>query len=119
MTEAVTQTMDALGATLTSDIRQNEASSEPILLLIASPMGAAGFTTLSKHDTDRTVVTYDPCGSERSVRTDGAAQSTPDVGKTPATFRRNHGGFLGGEYGQTGDPDALAAELRDLLTELR
>ena len=28
-----------------------------------------------------------------------------------------HGGFLGGEYGQTGDPDAFAANLRDVLAE--
>jgi hypothetical protein len=156
-------------------------------------MVAAGFTTLSRHFTDRTVVTYDP-GSVRSVRTDGAAQSTPDehtddlhrlisaldagpvdifhhprhslraglrrpsrlpmppapsrngaastrivlaagaesegelpnrgthavaerLGKSPMTFPSNHGGFLGGEYGQTGDPDAFAVTLRDILTE--
>ena len=27
----------------------------------------------------------------------------------------DHGGFLGGEYGQTGEPDAFAADLRALL----
>ena len=41
-------------------------------------MGAAGFGTLAGHFTDRTVVTYDPRGAERSKRTDGAAESTPD-----------------------------------------
>jgi pimeloyl-ACP methyl ester carboxylesterase len=41
-------------------------------------MGAAGFVTLAGHFTDRTVVTYDPRGAERSRRTDGAAQTTPD-----------------------------------------
>jgi hypothetical protein len=44
----------------------------------AKVMGAAGFDTLSKHFADRTVVIYDPRGSEASVRTDGATQSTPD-----------------------------------------
>jgi pimeloyl-ACP methyl ester carboxylesterase len=78
MTEATTQTLEVSGATLTYDVRRNEGSTEPILLMIASPMGAGGFTTLSKHFTDRTVVTYDPRGTERSVRTDGATQSTPD-----------------------------------------
>jgi pimeloyl-ACP methyl ester carboxylesterase len=78
MTEPRTQTLEVPGATLTYDVRRNDSSTEPILLMIASPMGAAGFSTLSKHFTDRTVVTYDPRGSERSVRTDGAAQSTPD-----------------------------------------
>jgi len=27
----------------------------------------------------------------------------------------NHGGFLGGEYGQTGEPEAFAATLRQVL----
>jgi pimeloyl-ACP methyl ester carboxylesterase len=78
MTEPRTETLEVPGATLTYDVRRNDSSTEPILLLIGSPMGAAGFGSLSKHFTDRTIVTYDPRGSERSVRTDGAAQSTPD-----------------------------------------
>ena len=41
-------------------------------------MGASGFVTLAGHFTDRTVVTYDPRGADRSKRTDGAAESTPD-----------------------------------------
>jgi pimeloyl-ACP methyl ester carboxylesterase len=77
MTEPRTQILDVPGARLTYEVRRNDSSTEPVLLLIGSPMGAAGFATLSKHFTDRTVVTYDPRGSERSVRTDGANQSTP------------------------------------------
>jgi pimeloyl-ACP methyl ester carboxylesterase len=41
-------------------------------------MGAAGFGTLAGYFSDRTVVTYDPRGAERSRRTDGAATSTPE-----------------------------------------
>ena len=41
-------------------------------------MGAGGFGTLASHFPDRTVVTYDPRGVERSVKTDPATQSTPD-----------------------------------------
>ena len=41
-------------------------------------MGAAGFGTRSGYFADRTVVTYDPRGVERSRRTDGATTSTPD-----------------------------------------
>jgi hypothetical protein len=33
------------------------------------------------------------------------------------SFLSHHGGFLGGEYGETGDPDAFAAKLRDVFTE--
>jgi hypothetical protein len=38
------------------------------------------------------------------------------LGTTPVIFPSDHGGFLGGEYGQTGDPDAFAATLREVLT---
>ena len=33
----------------------------------------------------------------------------------PVIFPSDHGGFLGGEYGQTGEPDAFAAKLREVL----
>ena len=77
-TQMTTHTLEVPGATLTYDVRRNDASTEPILLLIGSPMGAAGFATLSRHFADRTVVTYDPRGAERSTRTDPASPSTPD-----------------------------------------
>jgi pimeloyl-ACP methyl ester carboxylesterase len=77
-TEPVTRTVDVPGATLTYDVRRNDASTEPVLLLIGSPMGAAGFGSLARHFSDRTVVTYDPRGSERSVKADPASPSTPD-----------------------------------------
>jgi hypothetical protein len=38
------------------------------------------------------------------------------LGTAPVIFPSHHGGFLGGEYGQTGDPDAFAAKLREVLT---
>ena len=38
------------------------------------------------------------------------------LGTTPVTFPGDHGGVLGGEYGMTGDPDAFAATLRQVLT---
>lgn len=77
-TQMTTHTLDVRGATLTYDVRRNDASTEPILFLIGSPMGAAGFDTLSGHFSDRTVVTYDPRGSERSVKSDPASPTTPD-----------------------------------------
>jgi pimeloyl-ACP methyl ester carboxylesterase len=76
--QMTTHTLDVPGATLTYDIRHNDASTEPILVLIGFPMGAAGFGSLSKHFTDRTVVTYDPRGSERSIKTDPTNMATPD-----------------------------------------
>ena len=76
MVEPVSRTLEVHGAVLMYDVRRNEASTDPVLLLIGSPMAAAGFVTLSQHFTDRTVVTYDPRGSERSTRTDGATRNT-------------------------------------------
>jgi pimeloyl-ACP methyl ester carboxylesterase len=78
MTEPTTHTLEVQGAILTYDVRCNEASTDPVLLLIGSPMGASGFPTLASYLTDRTVVTYDPRGVERSTRTDDATESTPD-----------------------------------------
>jgi pimeloyl-ACP methyl ester carboxylesterase len=78
-TQLTTHTLGVPGATLTYDVRGNDASTEPILLLIGSPMGAAGFGTLSQHFPDRTVVTYDPRGVERSGKTDPGSPVTPDV----------------------------------------
>jgi pimeloyl-ACP methyl ester carboxylesterase len=78
MTEPETHTLDAPGAVLHYDVRSNDSATEPVLLLIGSPMGASGFATLAGHFPERTVVTYDPRGADRSKRTDGAAQTTPD-----------------------------------------
>src|ERR1700753_3654439 len=78
MSEAKTYTLDVPGAVLSYDVRENEASEEPVLLIIGSPMGASGFATLAGHFGDRTVVTYDPRGADRSRRTDSTAEMTPD-----------------------------------------
>ena len=78
MTRLQTHTLDVPGAVLHYDVRSNDASAEPVLLLIGSPMGAAGFVTLAGHFTDRTVATYDPRGAGRSKRTDGALRSTTE-----------------------------------------
>jgi pimeloyl-ACP methyl ester carboxylesterase len=76
-TRARTHTLTVPGATLTYDVRES-ASTEPPLFLIGSPMGAAGFETLAGHFTDRTVITYDPRGVERSPKDDPATKSTPE-----------------------------------------
>ncbi len=78
ITEPTTRTLDVPGATLTYDVRDNGSGNAPALFLIGSPMGAAGFGTLAGHFPDRTVMTYDPRGSERSVKTDPTSQVTPD-----------------------------------------
>lgn len=76
--QLTTQTLDVPGARLTYDVRRNDETTQPILLLIGSPMGAAGFGTLAGSFADRTIVTYDPRGTERSERTDLASPVTPD-----------------------------------------
>jgi len=78
MTQPESHTLDAPGVVLHYDVRGNDASIQPVLLLIGSPMSAAGFTTLAGHFTDRTVVTYDPRGADRSKRTDGALRNTTE-----------------------------------------
>lgn len=77
MTEPTTHTLAVPGAVLTYDTRAVD-SPLPALLLIGSPMGAGGFVTLAGHFTDRTIVTYDPRGVERSTKDDPASESTPE-----------------------------------------
>ncbi len=76
MTEPTTRTLDVDGATLAYDVRRVDSPAPP-LFLIGSPMGAGGFGTLAGHFPDRTVVTYDPRGVERSIKADPATESTP------------------------------------------
>jgi pimeloyl-ACP methyl ester carboxylesterase len=78
MTEPTTHTLDVPGASLTYDVRRNGSSTAPALMLIASPMGASAFPTLAGHFIDRTVVTYDPRGVERSRKDDDLSESTPE-----------------------------------------
>ena len=76
-TAPTTRTIAADGVTLTYDIRPADGTA-PVLMLIGSPMGAGGFATLASHFPERTVVTYDPRGVERSVKDDPATESTPE-----------------------------------------
>jgi len=78
MTESTTRTLEVPGATITYDIRKADSANAPVLFIIGSPMGASGFGTLAGHFTDRTVVTYDPRGVERSTKADPGSPSTPD-----------------------------------------
>ncbi|GIH67911.1 alpha/beta fold hydrolase [Sphaerimonospora thailandensis] len=79
MSEPKTHTLEVPGGILHYYVREAEANTAPTLLMIGSPMDASGFTALAGHFRDRTVVTYDPRGIGRSERTDGAAESTPEL----------------------------------------
>jgi pimeloyl-ACP methyl ester carboxylesterase len=78
MTEPKTYALEVPGAVLHYDVRAGDGSTWPVLLIIGSPMGASGFGALAGRFADRTVVTYDPRGAERSTRTDGAVEATVD-----------------------------------------
>ncbi|HEY5630033.1 MAG TPA: alpha/beta hydrolase [Candidatus Limnocylindrales bacterium] len=65
------------GAVLAYDVRVNATTTEPVLLLIGAPMAAGAFAALAGQFPDRTVVTYDPRGSERSRLADPSAGTTP------------------------------------------
>jgi pimeloyl-ACP methyl ester carboxylesterase len=78
MTEATTRTIEAPGATVTYDVRPGGSPETPPLFLIGSPMGAAGFASLASHFPDRTIITYDPRGADRSTKDDPTTASNPD-----------------------------------------
>ncbi|MGC4747509.1 alpha/beta fold hydrolase [Micromonospora sp. DT201] len=79
MTTAQTHTLAVPGVDLVYDVRGPlpPSGGRPALLMIGQPMTAEGFNALAPHFTDRTVVTYDPRGLGRSVRTDGRTDHTP------------------------------------------
>jgi len=73
MTEPTTHSVDVPGARLTYDVREPDTPSDNrALFIFGSPMGASGFEQLVGHFTDRTVITYDPRGMERSTREPGS-----------------------------------------------
>lgn len=76
-TNMTTQTLDVPGAKLTYDVRSADSGTQPPLMIIGSPMGASGFGTLAGHFADRTVITYDPRGAERSTKDDPSTESDP------------------------------------------
>jgi pimeloyl-ACP methyl ester carboxylesterase len=78
LTEEATRTLEVPGATLAYDIRPGGPPDATPLFLIGSPMAAPGFGTLAGHFTDRTVITYDPRGSERSQLTEPTIPPTPE-----------------------------------------
>lgn len=77
MTQTHTLALD--GADLVYDVRGPlpAAGGRPPLFMIGQPMTADGFVVLAGLFEDRTVVTYDPRGLGRSVRTDGRTDNTP------------------------------------------
>ncbi|MGH3308041.1 MAG: alpha/beta fold hydrolase, partial [Nocardioides sp.] len=53
--------------------------------------------------------------SEGEMAARGAAAFAERLGVQLTMFPSHHGGFLGGEFGQRGDPDGFAAALRTTL----
>ena len=63
---------------------------------------------------DRLVIGVGKASNEEMAAR-GARSVAAAVGIRVTEFAGDHGGFLGGEYGQTGEPDAFAADLRAAL----
>ncbi|MCS7477712.1 alpha/beta fold hydrolase [Umezawaea endophytica] len=76
-----THVLDTGGADITYDVRGPlpTADGRPPLLMIGQPMAASGFESLASFFPDRTVVTYDPRGLDRSTRKDGRSDHSPAV----------------------------------------
>jgi pimeloyl-ACP methyl ester carboxylesterase len=108
MAEPITRTLQAPGATITYDIRPNDTTTEPPLMLIGSPMAASGLGTLAGFFGDRTVVTYDPRGAERSTKEDPSTESDPG----------QHADDLHRIIGEVGGPVDLFASSGGAVTAL-
>src|ERR671922_284653 len=123
--------LETAGAQIAYDVRGPlpTADGRPPLVMIGQPMDASGFGALASHFPDRTVITYDPRGLGRSTRKDGRVDHSPTVqaedvhavieplGQQATVFPSHHGGFLGGEFGYAGQPEAFARQLREVLDD--
>jgi pimeloyl-ACP methyl ester carboxylesterase len=76
-----TRTLETADAAIVYDIEGPlpTVDGRPPLFMIGQPMDASGFRTLASYFPDRTVITYDPRGLGRSLRTDGRVDSVPTV----------------------------------------
>ncbi len=66
MPEAVTHILEIPGGVLVYDVIASEADGQRPLFMIGHPMGTSGFLELASSFPDRTVVSYDPRGCDRS-----------------------------------------------------
>jgi pimeloyl-ACP methyl ester carboxylesterase len=55
--------------------------------------------------------------SEGEMTYRAAVAAADRLGQDATIFPSHHGGFLGGEFGQQGEPEAFAAKLREVLSE--
>lgn len=79
MTDSKAFTLDVPGAVLTYEVREARTPGDaPPLFILGSPMAASGFAQIVDAFPDRTVITYDPRGAERSTL-------APDGEVTPET----------------------------------
>src|SRR5829696_6173792 len=116
-----THMLEAAGAEIAYDVRGPlpTADGRSPLFMIGQPMDASGFDTLASHFPDRTVVTYDPRGLGRSIRTDGRVDNSPTVqaddvhaviealGAGPVEMFASSGGAVAALALVTGYPDDL------------
>lgn len=74
-----THTLETAAADIVYDVEGPlpTADGRPPLFMIGQPMDASGFRTLASYFPDRTVITYDPRGLGRSIRTDGRSDNVP------------------------------------------
>jgi hypothetical protein len=81
----------------------------------STPLYEADFDALHAASTRIVVAAGRESAGELPNR--GALAVAERLGTTPITFPSHHGGFLGGEYGWSGEPDAFAAKLREVMAE--
>ncbi len=120
MPETVTHTLDVPGGALVYDVigPLPPADGQRPLFMIGHPMGSSGFAELASHFPDRTVVSYDPRGCDRSQVADAdhsPRQNAEDVhqliglvGGGPVDVFGSSGGAVTGLALVTQYPDDVA-----------
>jgi hypothetical protein len=81
--------------------------------VLTGPVFEPDFDALRRASTHIVIAAGQASDGEMACR--GALAVAERLGTEPVFFPGDHAGFLGGEYGQTGEPEAFAAKLREVL----
>lgn len=88
---------------------------DPLLSGVSAPVSGYRPDVAALRSADSRVVVAVGAASGETMTTRATRALAEQLGVEVAVFPGDHGGFLGGEFGQTGEPDAFAARLRDVL----
>ena len=104
-------------ATFGLPTEDNGTRDDPLLSGAAAAISSYRPDVAALADAPARVVVAGGVESEGTLPWRAAAALAEQLGTALSEFPSDHGGFLGGEFGQTGKPEAFAARLKEVLAD--